>query len=192
MAPDGITFLARWLRRPLAIGAALPSSPMVGRAVARRVQLERPGMVLELGGGTGSLTRAMLAAGCPADRLVVVEREPSLVNILARRFPGVRILPGDACELRSQLERQGIGQLATVVSSVPIKWFSRSNQRAVLEQSFDLLGPGGHVLQLTNAMTSPVALDIGFDGAEVERIWLNFPPIQIWCYRRRKSKIGSA
>jgi phosphatidylethanolamine/phosphatidyl-N-methylethanolamine N-methyltransferase len=185
MALDGITFLARWLRRPLGIGAALPSGRMVGRAVARRVQLERPGMVLELGGGTGSLTRAMLAGGCPAGRLVVVEREPQLVSILARRFPGVRIIEGDACALRTLLERQGIGQLATVVSSVPIKWFSRSDQRAVLEQSFDLLGPGGHVLQLTNAMTSPVALDLGFDGAEVERIWLNFPPIQIWCYRRR-------
>ena len=184
MALDGITFLARWLRHPLAIGAALPSGRSIGRAVARRVQLERPGMVLELGGGTGSLTRAMLAAGCPADRLVVVEREPQLAGILERRFPGVRILQGDACELRLLLERQGIGQLATVVSSVPIKWFSRSDQNAVLQQSFDLLGPGGHVLQLTNAMTSPVPLDLGFDGTEVERIWLNFPPIQIWCYRR--------
>ena len=184
MALDDITFLARWLRRPLAIGAALPSGRMVGRAVARRVQLERPGLVLELGGGTGSLTRAMLAAGCPPHRLIVIEREPKLVGLLERRFPAVRILQGDACELRPLLRRQGIGQLATVVSGVPIKWFSRSDQQAVLEQSFDLLGPGGHVLQLTNAMSPPVPRDLGFEGAEVERIWLNFLPIQIWCYLR--------
>jgi phosphatidylethanolamine/phosphatidyl-N-methylethanolamine N-methyltransferase len=184
MALDDITFLTRWLRRPLAIGAALPSGRMVGPAVARRVQLERAGMVLELGGGTGSLTWAMLVGGCPAARLVVVEREPQLASILARRFPGVRVLQGDACELGVLLERQGIGRLATVVSSLPIKWFSRSDQRAVLDQSFDLLGPGGHVLQLTNAMSPPVPLDLGFDGTEVERIWLNFPPIQVWSYRR--------
>ena len=119
MALDGITFLARWLRRPLGIGAALPSGRMVGRGLARRVQLERPGMVLELGGGTGSVALAIIGAGCPADRLVVVEREPQLASILARRFPGVRVLQGDACELRPLLRREGIGQLATVVSSVP-------------------------------------------------------------------------
>src|SRR5271165_6980183 len=84
-------FFAPFLRDPLGIGAVAPSSAAVARAMADGLTLERPGMVLELGGGTGSVTRALLAAGCPPERLVVIERETALARVLRRRFPAARV-----------------------------------------------------------------------------------------------------
>jgi hypothetical protein len=58
---------------------------------------------------------------------------------------------------------------------LPIKWFPRPIQAAILEQSFDLLGPGGCFLQLTNAFTSPLpGIGPGIAGEELERVWRNF------------------
>jgi phosphatidylethanolamine/phosphatidyl-N-methylethanolamine N-methyltransferase len=59
----------------------------VGDALGRMLDLHRPGAVLELGAGTGSLTRGLLRAGCPPERLIVLEREPPLAALLRRDFP---------------------------------------------------------------------------------------------------------
>jgi phosphatidylethanolamine/phosphatidyl-N-methylethanolamine N-methyltransferase len=177
-------FFRHWLSNPLGIGAILPSGGSIARAMARELALERPGAVLELGGGTGSLTRGLIAAGCPAERLVVIEREPALARHLQQRLAGVRVICGDAGDAEALLSAAGIERLATVVSSLPIKWFPRSRQRAVLNACFAALGVGGCFVQLTNAIASPVpTAEFGLIGEEVARIWLHILPVQIWRYR---------
>ena len=182
---DRQVFFRHWLRDPLGIGAILPSGNRVALAMAREVALDRPGAVLELGGGTGSVTRGLIAAGCPVERLVVIEREPGLAVVLGQHLPGVRVICGDACEAETLLERAGIEKLAAVVSSLPVKWFPRHAQRALLDACFARLGDGGAFVQLTNALASPLpATELGLVAEEVERIWAHFLPTQIWRYQR--------
>ena len=185
---DGALFFRHWLRHPLGIGAILPSSSAVVRAMAREVPFSRPGAVLELGGGTGVVTRGLIEAGCPPERLVVIEREPEMADILRRRFERSRVIEGDACVIGSLLAEHGVQQLAAVISSLPIKWFPLENQRAVVEPCLDLLGVDGIFLQLTNALVSPLPMrPLGLHGTEVARVWTQFPPVQIWRYQRGNS-----
>jgi phosphatidylethanolamine/phosphatidyl-N-methylethanolamine N-methyltransferase len=182
---DRPLFFRHWLRDPLGIGALLPSGTNVARGMAQQISLDRPGMVLELGGGTGGVTRGLIAAGCPIERLCVIEREPDLAGYLAGRFPGLRVIVGDACDVGPLLAAAEIERLAAVVSSLPIKWFPRRTQSRLLDACFDRLGPGGTFVQLTNALVSPLpAAELGLAGEEMARIWLHVPPVQIWRYRR--------
>ncbi len=191
-AGDRELFFRHWLRNPLGIGAALPSGTKVARGMARELRLADAGAVLELGGGTGGVTRGIIAAGCPVDRLVVIEREPGLARFLERRFAGLRVVCGDACETEALLAAAGIDRLATVVSSLPIKWFPRAAQRAVLDACFARLGPEGAFVQLTNALASPIpAAELGLSAEEVMRIWAHFLPVQIWRYRRPQRRMAA-
>ena len=181
---DREIFFRHWLRNPLGIGAPLPSGGRVALGMARELELDRPGVVLELGGGTGGVTRGLIAAGCPIERLCVIEREADLARRLERRFPGLRVICGDACDSGALLAAAGIERLATVVSSLPIKWFPRAAQRAILDACFARLGEGGAFVQLTNALVSPIpSAELGLAGEEVMRIWAHFLPVQIWRYR---------
>jgi phosphatidylethanolamine/phosphatidyl-N-methylethanolamine N-methyltransferase len=185
-ATDWIVFFGLWLRRPMTLAAANPSGRTLADTLGRHVELERAGHVLELGGGTGSLTRGLLRQGCPPQRLVVVECEARLVELLRENLPGVRVLAGDAAELKPLLAQHGIHRLASVVSSLPIKWFPPPLQAAIVEQCFDLLGTGGRLLQVTNALSSPLPREaLRIHGEEIERIWRNILPAQIWAYRRQ-------
>ena len=177
-------FFRHWLRSPLGMGAVLPSCRGVGEAMARALPPDRSGWLLELGGGTGSVTQALLDDGWPAERLVSVEREPDLAAVLARRCPGVSVHAADACAVDDLLRRLGIDALAGVVSSLPIKWFPLADQRAIVAACLDRLGPGRPLLQLTNAWASPLPMRrLGLAGAEAARVWLPVP-VQIWSYRR--------
>jgi phosphatidylethanolamine/phosphatidyl-N-methylethanolamine N-methyltransferase len=95
------------------------------------------------------------------------------------------VIEGDACAIGDILAENQVARLATVVSSLPIKWFPQEDQRAVIAPCLDLMGPGGTFLQLTNALVSPVAMrPLGLRGEEIERVWSQFPPVQIWRYWR--------
>ena len=183
MSGDAALFFGLWLQKPLQIAAVTPSSARLAEAMARLVDFDRPGPVLELGAGTGSLTRGLLRAGCPADRLIAFEREPRLAATLRRSFPGIATIADDATELADYLVRHRVERLCAVVSSLPIKWFSLGAQREIVEPCLVRLGPGGRFLQITNAFASPIPIGrLGVAGARVAHVWRNLPPAQIWAY----------
>lgn len=182
-----------WLCRPLAIGAVLPSSRSVARAMARELPMRelpgRGGTVLELGGGTGALTSGLLEAGHDPKTLLVVEREAALAAALRRRYPRVRVVEADAREIGRVLDELQIASFAGVVSSLPIKWFDLADQRAIVEACFARMPADGVFLQLTNALVSPLPMRaLGLEGIEVVRLWGHVPPVQIWRYRRPRPR----
>jgi len=185
MAADGTIFFALWLQKPLRIAAANPSGPHLADALASFVDLRRPGPVLELGAGTGSLTRGLLRAGCPLDRVIALEREPRLAAVLRREFPGTTVIEGDATQIGKYLQGRA-ERLCAVISSLPVKWFPLEAQAAIVGPCLNLLGPGGRFLQMTNAFASPLPVDaLGIVGEEVCRVWRNLLPAQIWSYSKR-------
>lgn len=178
-------FLRAWLRAPLRIAALAPSSATTGAVMARLVERARPGPILDLGAGTGAIGQALLAAGLPPGRLIMVEREPQLAAHLRKRFPTVRVVECNAVELGSALAARGVTRLAAVASTLPIIWFSAAAQAAVVEQCFALLGPGGSLLQLTNQPASPLPLrKLRLVGERAAHVWRNLPPSSVWRYRR--------
>ena len=119
-----------------------------------------------------------------------LESEPALVAVLRREFPAITVIEGDATQIGGYLAGK-VERLASVVSSLPIKWFSVEAQHAVIKPCLDLLGSGGRFLQLTNAFTSPVVLErLGIAGREVGRVWLNLLPAQIWAYSIHPDWLG--
>ncbi len=182
MVADAGVFFSLWLQKPLRIAATHPSGMRLADVMAAQIDLARPGAVLELGAGTGSLTRGLIRAGCPPERIIALELEPELARVLRQKLPGVTVIEGDATRL-GQYPALRSQALSAVVSSLPIKWFSLAEQAAVVRPCLDRLGSGGHILQLTNTFCSPLAMpELGIAGREVARVWHNLLPAQIWRY----------
>lgn len=184
-------FLKRWLRRPFAVGAVVPSGRLLAEAMARTTFAEmkgREGHVIELGAGTGEVTKALLAAGIPADRLALVERDPELASFLRRHFAGPRIVEGDAARLPKILSQQGIGSVSAVVSSLPLLSLPADVVRGIVEGVFDALPRGGALVQFTYGPAQPVPRSLSqalrLVGTRGPRIWRNMPPAVVWTFRR--------
>jgi phosphatidylethanolamine/phosphatidyl-N-methylethanolamine N-methyltransferase len=177
-------FFTSWLKAPHRIGAVAPSSRYLARAMATQVDLGRLEPVIELGGGTGSVTKALLEAGLPVDRLIVVERDVRLYKMLRRRFPHLRVVLGDARQLVELLRPLGIDAVSAVVSSLPLISMPKTMRRQIIDQSFALLGEAGRFIQYTYSLSSPLAgREFGLRGRVAARVWLNVPPASVWNYR---------
>jgi phosphatidylethanolamine/phosphatidyl-N-methylethanolamine N-methyltransferase len=184
-------FLKRWLRRPLAMGAVMPSGRLLAAAMAKTTKavLEgRPGHVVELGAGTGEVTKALLAAGIGPERLALVERDPELAIFLRRRFPGPRIIEGDAARLPRLLADHGVISVAAVVSSLPLLSLPAGVVAGIVGGVFEALPRGAALVQFTYGPTPPVPRvlrdRLHLDGTRGKRIWRNVPPAVIWTFTR--------
>ncbi|MSP42267.1 MAG: methyltransferase domain-containing protein [Alphaproteobacteria bacterium] len=183
-----LRFFNLWLQNPTHIGAVVPSGKSLGAAMAAEIDPASAGAVVELGGGTGSITAALLRRGIARGDLVVVEREPSLCEIMRERFPDIRVICGDARELGQLLATAGITHVKAVVSGLPLLSLSKSVEGAILQQCFAVLPPDGFMVQFTYVprppVTRSVAVGLNLKAARVGWVLDNFPPASVWVYRR--------
>src|SRR3954447_1042554 len=70
---DEVAFIRHWIDKPLSMGGVTPSGKMLARAIERCVGTDTSGTVIELGSGTGAVTKALVARGVDPSRLVLVE-----------------------------------------------------------------------------------------------------------------------
>ena len=183
---DQALFFQTWLRQPAIIGAIMPTRPPLARAMARAAAGGGP--IVELGGGTGPITRALIESGAGPSHLTVIERHPIFHQLLTDRFPSLRVLCGDAQELGNILAPAEMGQVGIVVSSLPRVGWPLARQRSILEQCFTALRGDGAFLEFSYGPLSPVPArlvrELDLVPRRVQRVWGNFPPATIWEYRR--------
>ena len=181
-------FLKRWLKNPGQIGAIAPSSKRLADAMARQVPHGGSGAVIELGGGTGSITEGLLRAHIAPSRLVIIERDPALHRLLQQQFPKSHVVLGDAAELVKAVQPLGIAGADAVVSGLPLLIFPREVQDAIGRGVFDLLKPGAPFIQFTYGPYSPVSRErLGITGKVASWVGINLPPASVWVYRRAVS-----
>lgn len=146
LAPS-LLFFRQWLRHPRDVGAAWPSSRRLARRMVANVPARGSGLVLELGAGTGVVTRALLAHGVAPERLRVIERSPLFVRCLRRRFPELTIIEGDATALADYLPSGHA--VDAIVSSLPLRAMPADVVAPIVDQWQRLVRPGGVVSQFT-------------------------------------------
>lgn len=179
---DEVRFIATWLQNPLKIGAVSPSGRLLARAVAAEVDPSAPGMVVELGPGTGPVTEALVARGVPQERLILVEYDPEFCTLLRRRFPKATVIQGDAYALSKTLAGVTDQPLAAVVSSLPLMTRPLFTRLRLLKTALSMLRKDGPFVQFTYAVTAPIP-SRRYRGTASPRVWLNIPPARVWVYR---------
>lgn len=182
---DELKFLKGWIDHPRAVGAMLPTSSVTARRMASVINPHSGLPVLELGPGTGVITKAILERGVPADKLFSVEFSSDFVEHLNEQYPDVNIIEGDAFDLDTTLGQHRDLVFDAIVSGVPLLNFPVEKRVAYVERLLDRVPPGRPVVQFTYGPMSPVPAGKGdYIVEHLDFVLRNFPPTQIWLYRR--------
>jgi phosphatidylethanolamine/phosphatidyl-N-methylethanolamine N-methyltransferase len=181
-AANPAMFFRRWLSNPLQMGSVIPSSAALCRRIVGQVRRAPDEAVLELGAGTGVVSRALLAAGIPADRLLVVEIVPEMAEHLRRTLPGAHVIEGDARHLPELIPAAWHGRIGSVVCGIPLVLLPFAEQRRFLD-AIETVAPGRGFLHFSYCATSPLPARRHRLAARREA-WtpLNFPPASVWRY----------
>src|SRR3954452_22660830 len=103
---DFTLFLGKFLRHGTKIASLAPSSPWLSRATVRNVDWARARVVVELGAGTGPITRGIAEKAQRDCKVLVLERAPHFATPLRQRFsplPNFEVIEGDCRDLAAML-----------------------------------------------------------------------------------------
>lgn len=186
--PGNWKFFWQWLKNPLRTAAVAPSSAELAAAMVAELH-DDVRRVIELGGGTGAITVALLSAGIRDEDLLVLELNEELHAHLHLRFPKVRVVLGDARSLAALATDNGyltVGPADAIVSGLGLLSMPPALQRDILEAAFDCLRPGGVFVQFTYGPAAPVADTVARElGLQVRRgdfVLRNMPPATVYVY----------
>ncbi len=206
-------FLKEFGRTFHTTGALLPSSPLLARALSRYVGVapaytedddgprSGPRRILEVGPGTGAVTRSIVKRMGQTDQLELVELNDRFVERLRRGFENDPLL--NTVSDRATVHHKKIQDVEqhdhydVIVSGLPLNNFSVEDVAAILDKFKQLLKkPGGTLSFFEYIAVRPLrsviagraerqrlrdvgrALSDVFRDFEIrrQRIWINIPP----------------
>jgi phosphatidylethanolamine/phosphatidyl-N-methylethanolamine N-methyltransferase len=191
-ASDTRLFFRSWMEAPLRAGAFKPSSAALARAMASRVDPAMPGPIVELGPGTGAVTRALVERGVDPARLVLLEADPTFCALLRERWPTAQVLQADAWAVPALM--RGFNQPASaVVAGLPLLVRPPSHRLRLVRDSLRHAAPGAPFIQFTYFVRSPVpAPRPGLRAHGSGMVWWNLWPARVWTYRLARTQQGPA
>lgn len=182
-AAEELLFLRRWLAHPLKVGSVLPSSQFLGRLVAKHTRRGADEAVVEIGAGTGTITKELLASGIPPEKFFVIEIDADLCRFLRREVPRAQVIQGDATRLNELLPPEVIGKIRTVISGIPMVNMPLDVQRRMTSTWFEAMPADGRLLQYTYSLVSPLPeAKLGLKGRRCGIEVRNMPPAWLWSY----------
>jgi phosphatidylethanolamine/phosphatidyl-N-methylethanolamine N-methyltransferase len=181
---EEIRFFRGWQRDKKGVGALVPTSSVTARRMASVIDTSSGLPVLELGAGTGVITRAILEHGVAPRDLVSIEYAPHFCDLLRKRFVEVDVRNGDVFELDSVLDDRRDHVFDAVISAVPMLSFPLERRIALMRDLLSRIPPGRPVVQITHGPMSPLpAMPDIYTIAHFDFIMRNLPPAQLWIYR---------
>lgn len=186
-------FFRRFLAHPTRVGSLFPSSQALSKMIAAQVRRADGEYVIEIGGGTGTVTHAILSSGVPADKLIVVEIDKEMAQFLRKAYPAVTVLECSIFDIVPQLPQPAIGNVGCVVCELPVTLLPREGQRRLVETIVSLLPRNRPFFVLTHGLGSPIpAKKLGLVGKRSVFTVRNFPPASVWSYARDPDSLTEA
>jgi len=139
---EKLQFLQAFLKNPLKVGAIAPSSPELAAEMLQGIQPDDHNIVLELGVGTGAITKFLREAIPSKDSYLGIELDGDLVTSLNQNFPDMNIICGNAAEAYKIHAESGLGKVRYVVCCLPFVSLPKEISESVLAEIEKFMGEG--------------------------------------------------
>jgi phosphatidylethanolamine/phosphatidyl-N-methylethanolamine N-methyltransferase len=181
---EEIRFFKGWQRDKKGVGALLPTSFVTARRMASVIDPMSGLPVLELGAGTGVITKAILERGVNPRDLISIEYASHFCDLLRKRFSDVDVRNGDVFELDTVLADRSGQMFDSVISAVPMLSFPLDRRIDLMKNLLARVPPGRPVIQITHGPMSPLpAMPEAYVISHYDFVVRNLPPAQLWLYR---------
>ena len=181
-------FLKQFLHSPGKIGAVCPSSKFLVHALVRTAlepTRSQSGLIIDLGAGSGVVSRALLDCGISPERILAVDISENFRNIFSKHCDGLELHTGDARHLDKIINRYSPSiPLQAVISSLPLRSMPEKIVAEIMHEARNVLRRrGGIFIQYTYAFWLHSSLKIyGFMPHKSKFVPINFPPALVELY----------
>ena len=184
---DKLVFFGHFFKNPMALSTPMECSQRIANFVRDELRKHEPRRVVELGSGVGSITRGVLDAVPPEEKILCVEQEPMFCERLRKRFGDrIELVVADALELGEILEGSPFADPDALVCSVPLNTQRTAKLCGVIAEN---VSPECLYLQIsfTKSPLKPY-----FDLVRTHNDLFNIPPERVHVAFRKQSRAAGS
>ena len=116
---ENIQFLQAFLKNPLKVGSIAPSSPELAQKMIEGIKPDENNIILELGVGTGAITKFLREKIPNENSYLGVELDSDLVMSLKKKYEGLKIVCGNACEVAEIHQKSDLNKVGYIICCLP-------------------------------------------------------------------------
>lgn len=131
---ENIEFLQAFVKNPLKVGAIAPSSTDLARKMLDGIAPNENNIVLELGVGTGAITKHLKKILPNKDSYLGIELDADLVRHLRKNYPDLQIKRGNALEAGKIHARSGLGKVGSIICCLPFVSMPNEIGESILDE----------------------------------------------------------
>lgn len=139
---ENLQFLRAFLKNPLKVGAVAPSSPELAAEMLQGFEPDDENIVLELGVGTGAITKRLREIIPNKESYLGIELDPGLVKTISEKFDDLNIVCGNAADAYSIHQESGLGKVRYVVCCLPFVSLPKEVSESVLSEIAKFMDEG--------------------------------------------------
>lgn len=139
---ENLQFLQAFLKNPLKVGAIAPSSPELAAEMLKGIAPDDHNIVLELGVGTGAITRFLRDVIPSRESYLGIELDGNLVKTLNKNYPDLNIIEANAADAYSIHKDLGLGKVRYLICCLPFVSLPKEVTEAVLTEISKFMDEG--------------------------------------------------
>ncbi len=183
MVQERVIFLGKFLQAPMKIGSVTPSSPWLVEAMLAPIPWGSTHAIVELGAGTGIITREILRQLPQGGKAFLFEQDADLRATLLRAHPEVTVA-AYAEQLHPVITDAGIEYVDCVVSGLPFTTLPEQTRKAILAGVLQALKPGGLFIAFQYSLHMRERFRTQFEEVKLKYVPLNIPPAFVYACRK--------
>ncbi len=174
-------FLSQFLKRENNVGAIAPSSRLLAKKMMRAIDFGSDRTFVELGAGTGTITRELLKNMHEDALLFVFETNEVFCERLKRiDDPRLVVVQGSAEHIKERLGEHGVASVDVVLSSIPFTIIPKEVKDSIMTGAIELLGEDGVFFQFQYSLQSYRYFKRLFGEVKLDFMAYNLPPAFIY------------
>lgn len=159
------------------VGTVFPCSVASAKKMTKPVDFSSALTIVELGGGTGAITKEILKNMRPDAKLYVFEIHPKFAQALREMGdPRMVVIEDSAEHMEAHLEKLGITQADAVISTLPLVLIDEKVRNEIMDAAMRVVKPSGCFVQIQLSLLTKKEMQARFENLKIDFTPLNIPP----------------
>lgn len=179
-------FFKQFLKSAKHTGAIAPSTPFLAKKMVSLAKVKSAKTIVELGPGSGAITKEILKVKPKDCRLITVEINGEFVKYLEEKYPNAEHVLADISHLREQLRTLNVDSVDVIISGIPFVDFKKEECDVMLGEIDAIMQDEARFVLFTYTPIKFKTFFKWFEKVKLAYVPLNIPPAYVLALKKKR------
>lgn len=170
-------------------GAIAPSSPFLARKIVDKSKINEAKTIIELGPGTGAITKEILERMPQNCDLWTFEINKEFIEHLEKEYPKAHHIHVDISKLKKTLEENKIGHVDAIISGIPFTALKDSECDEMMSEIDSVMSEDSRFVLFTYSPMKFKTFFSWFRKVDLSYVPINLPPAHVLTLGKKYNKL---